>query len=32
MSQFNIKSKHFTTKHVWFEPFDPKKIGWGVID
>lgn len=27
MSQFYIKSKHFTTKHVWFEPFDPKKIG-----
>ena len=29
MSQFYIKSKHFTTKHVWFEPFDPKKIGGG---
>lgn len=26
MSEFLVKSKHFTTKHIWFEPLDPKII------
>lgn len=32
MSEFLVKSKHFITKHIWFEFSAPPKYGGGVYD